>query len=585
MERRFSSLLVTALLLLAFTLPQAASADEFRAEASVDRNTVGVGERLVLTIEIYGGGQVNEPDLGNLEGFSLVNTSTSQTLSIVNFKAVRSLALQYVLVATAEGEYTLGPYKIQSGKESYETEPIEVTVIKGQAPPPVAGRSDSGDDAVLVRGSVDKSRVYVGEQITYNLQFAYRVTPRNVQYTPPEHTGFWTEDIEETEPTIETIGGKRYYVVNKRSAFFPISAGNFTIGQASVRYTVSEFRPFSFDPFDTRGGREAVAATKPIDVVVRPLPIQGRPAGFDGAVGDFTLSVRTSSREVKAGESLTLSVVISGRGNLKSIGDIEVPPLEGFRVFAPKAKESTDVVRSEVGGEKTFDLVLVPEMPGEEVIEGFEFSYFDPDREQYVTRTSEPIAIKVLPGEEVAGAPLTGSGVEGQVARREIRYIKRTGVERDGLSLPDSGFTGIALKYAPLFLGVAGLIVSLGRRRAAVSGKGALNRAYKAAIRQLKVARAAPADPEGLAEVSGIAARAVRAYLAAATGTSEAVIDQNSILAMNGIDEGTRAELADLLASLDRIRFAPLTAGAAGAADLIDRVQTLLRKAHSGWTR
>jgi hypothetical protein len=580
-------LFLVTFLMAGFMFFRPAQAAEFRAEASVDRNTVGVGERLVLTIEIYGGGQVTEPDLGDMEGFTLVNTSRSQTLSIVNFDAVRSLTLQYVLVALAEGEYVMGPFKVQSGKESYETDPIKVTVVKGQPPPPAAaaGQPGSGDDAVLVRASVDKSRVYVGEQITYNLQFAYRVTPRDIQYTPPEHTGFWTEDIGETGPAIETIGGKRYYVVNKRSAFFPISAGTFTIGQASVRYTISEFRPFSFDPFDMTRGREGAGVTEPIQVVVRPLPVQGRPAGFAGAVGDFSLRVKPSSREVKTGESMTLSVVISGRGNLKSIGDIDVPPLEGFRVFAPKARESSDVAQSQMGGEKTFDLVLVPERPGEQVIEGLEFSYFDPEREEYVTRRSEPITVNVLPGDETASAPTPGGKPEATFARQDIRYIKRAGIERDGLTLSGGGVGGTALRYLPILVGITGLIVSLGRRRAAVSGKGALNKAYKAALKELKAAREMAAGGGGVAEASGRAARALQAYLAAGTGTSEAVIDQHTVTSMATVGDDTKVGLVDLLAALDRIRFAPMGAGATDVLGLIDRAQTLLGKVNTGWTR
>jgi hypothetical protein len=577
---------VAALVVFWLGAPQAFSADELRADASVDRNVVGVGERLVLTINIYGGGQLIEPDLGNVEGFTVVNTSRSQTLSIVNFDAVRSLTLQYVLAAVSEGEYVLGPFKVQSGKETYETDPIKVTVVKGQAPAQTSPQQAGGEsDAVLVRATVDKRRAFVGQQITYNLQFAYRATPRDIEYTPPEHTGFWTEEIGETEPSIETIDGRKYYVVNKRSAFFPISSGNFTIGQASVRYRVSELRPFSFDPFDMGGGREGRAVTEPVDIIVRPLPSEGRPAGFSGAVGSFDLDVSASSHKVKTGESLTLSVRISGRGNIKSIGDIQMPEPDGFRVFTPKAKESVDVKGSQVGGEKVFELVLVPERPGEQVIDGLEFSYFDPEREEYVTRRSAPITISVLPGDDHLAAGRSGGSPEAMVTRRDIRHIKRAAIARDGLAISERGVSGVVFTYLPVLMAVAGLIVSVQRRHAAVSGKGALSRAYKTALTEIKQAGDAAGRGMGTADAAGRAARAVRSYLAVRAGTTEALIDRDAILSMTAIAEDLRSDVSDLLGSLDRIRFAPVAVEGAEVMELIARARSLLATVSARWGR
>jgi hypothetical protein len=579
-------LVIMAVCLMTVMLSCDVRADEFRAEAGVDRNVVGVGGRLVLTIEVYGGGQVSGPDMADIEGFRVVNTSRSQTLSIVNFDAVRSLTLQYVLLAESEGEYVLGPFSIQSGKEIFETEPIKVTVTKGQAPPPAASEpGDSNDDAVRVRASVDKTRAYVGEQVTYNLEFAYRVRPRDVQYTPPDHTGFWTEEIGETGPTIETIDGRRYYVLNRRTAFFPISSGRYEIGGASVRYLVGDMNPFSFDPFDLGRGKEGRAVTEPVEIVVRPLPAEGRPSGFGGAVGSFNLAVSPSTKELKAGESLTLTVTIRGRGNIKSVGDIAVPEIQGFRVFAPKAKESSDVDGLKVGGEKTFDLVLVPESEGAKSIPEFEFSYFDPGKEAYCTLHSDPIRINVLPGDGGALASATGAAPGLPGARRDIRYIKRTAISRDSLAISGMGLPGFLIMYGPALVGLVGLIVSIERRRAAVSGKGAARRAYRSARLELKRGRDLAGQAGGVAEAAGLAARAVRLYAAAMAGTSEALIDRARLLSIAGIGQATKSDMADLLDLLDRIRFAPVGAESAEVLRLIDRAESLLKAAHSEWNR
>jgi hypothetical protein len=293
--------------------------------------------------------------------------------------------------------------------------------------------------------------------------------------------------------------------------------------------------------------------------------------------------VSPSSREVKTGESLTLSVRISGRGNIKSIGDIDVPDLEGFRVFAPKARESIDTQQSEVGGEKIFELVLVPERPGEQVIEGFEFSYFDPRREGYFTLTADPINITVVQGDEALLTSVPGESPGGSVARREIRHIKRVDISGESLLTSTKGIQGFLIRFTPVLIAVVGLIVSVQRKRSAISGKGAMRRAYRAAMLGLKAARKESLHGDRIADASGSAAKALRSYLATRVGTSEALIDQRVISSLTGIGEDTRADLADLVTSLDRIRFAPVGADSAELMRLIDRAESLIKDLDAGW--
>jgi len=404
MTRRFGPAAAVVILLIAM-LPALVSGADFRAEARVDRTMVGVGERLVLTIAITGASEVRDPDLGDLDGFRLDHSSRSQSINMVNFKVTRSLNLQFVLTALKEGDYELGPFAVSTGKEAYVTDPVKVKVVKGQAPqssPSNAGGADD-KDLVLVSASVDRNRAYVGQQITHTVKFAYRVRMlSSPKYVPAEHTGFWFEELGSSGPEVEVIDGVQYHVIKLRTAYFPISSGKFTIGKSGIRYAVQDTDPFSRDPFSIFGrdpfgrrGREVVGETSPIGIEVLPLPEEGRPEDFTGAVGQFDMRVTPSSRTLRTGESLTLSVKISGRGDIKSIRDLAVPEFEDFRIFAPKARESADVQRLRVGGVKTFDLVLVPQRPGKYNLEGFSFSYFDPDLGEYISTTADPIEIEV----------------------------------------------------------------------------------------------------------------------------------------------------------------------------------------------
>jgi hypothetical protein len=594
MTRRFGPA-VAAVFLLAGMLPTFASGAEFRAEARLDRTMVGVGDRLVLTIAVTGASEVRDPDLGVLDGFRVDHSSRSQSINVVNFKMTRSLNLQYVLTALKEGDYELGPFAVSTGKEAYVTDPVKVKVVKGRAPQSGsanAGRAED-KDFVLVSASVDRTRAYVGQQITHTVKFAYRVRMLSEpRYVPAEHTGFWFEQLGSSGPEVETINGQQYYVLKLRTAYFPISSGKFTIGKSSIRYAVRDADPFSRDPFSIfgrdpfgRSARESVGETKPIEIEVLPLPGEGRPEDFTGAVGQFDMRVSPSSRTVKTGESLTLTVKISGRGNVKSIGDLVVPEFGDFRVFAPKARESSDVQRLRVGGVKTYDLVLVPQRIGEYTLEGFSFSYFDPELGKYITSTANPIEIEVGVGDEALTGIVPGSAGQVGIARRDIRHIKRVEISRDELRLSPSGIQGFLMRYVPIAIALLGIVVSIQRRRAEIAGKGMVRKAFKASIKEIKAARALARDQAKAAVAAGIAARAVKSYLGARTGMSEGLVDHFAITSIEAIPADLKSRITDLIGGLDRIRFAPGERGAGEVGDLVDHAGELIRLVDQEWSK
>jgi hypothetical protein len=147
------------------------------------------------------------------------------------------------------------------------------------------------------------------------------------------------------------------------------------------------------------------------------------------------------------------------------------------------------------------------------------------------------------------------------------------------------GVPGFLITYVPALVGIVGLIVRVQRRRAAISGKGAIRQAYRSAVLELKRAGRLAAGGDRMAESAGLAAKAVRAYLAGIAGTSEALVDRDTVSSVAGIREVTKSDIADLLDALDRIRFAPVGADSAEVANLVDRAQSLLKAAQAEWSK
>lgn len=574
--------------------------EDTRVEASVDTRNVEVGENLTLTITVYGDGKVSQPDLSTIDGFEVVGSYSSQSVSIVNARMSRSISQQYVLAALREGEFTLGPFSVVSGNTVYKTEPIAVRVTaagtgpRGGVPPGGAGspsppaRQGSADSERAIRAfaSVDKKRAYVGEQITYTITFAYRVDVEDASFGDPDHTGFWSESLGQTPPEIRVIDGLQYYVVTKSTAFFPISSGRFTLGEAGVRYIVEDRTAFGRDPFsffsrDPFRRREGAVRAGAIQIDVLPLPTEGRPPDFSGAVGNFSLSVVPSQSEVRVGESLTLSVRVEGQGNIKSIAELPLPRLEGFRVFAPKARDSVRVERGRIGGAKIFDLVLVPQRVGELSIEGVTLAYFDPGSGTYVRRSAAPVRIRTLEGDETTMRALA-SAQAGRLARQDIRHIKRPTRISDDLALAPGGAGGVLVRLGPVLASLAGVVVLLRRRHLATTGKARARRAARHLAAELD--RAGRLAGRGAAsEASAAASRALRAYVACKKGTSESAVDSCYVASLAEIPADLREELTGLLAVLDQARFSPAGSSPEGMGQLVAEARRLAGKVDRQW--
>jgi hypothetical protein len=281
------------------------------------------------------------------------------------------------------------------------------------------------------------------------------------------------------------------------------------------------------------------------------------------------------------GESVTLSVRVEGRGNIKSIGEIPFPRLDGFRVFAPKARDSVRVEQARIGGAKIFDLVLVPEVMGRTVLEGFSLAYFDPAKGAYLRSDAAPVEIEVLEGDETAMRSVATGGERGAI-RQDIRHIKRIERVTDDLVLVPGGPFGVVLRVAPVVFGLAGVAVMLQRRHMATSGKARVRKAFKMLIRELRDAEGMCAGGKPV-EASAKVARAIRCYIADRKGISESLIDAASVAAADEVAEELRNKVCGLLGVLDQVRFAPLGSSANEMKQLVAEARALMTKVDAQW--
>ncbi len=433
--------MVRLILMLLFFWISFLSGKELEFSARVDRTTVALGEPFRLTVTVEGSNisRVPRPQLPALDDFENLGSSQSQStnISIINGRVQQRTAINFVytLVPKRLGELKIGSCRLVYNNNEYTTEPITINVVKG------ASRSQSqpqprtrmpfdifeepeplGKDDLMLVSSVDKRTVYQGEQITATWRFYTNQQVGSLSLKdPPSLTGFWSDDIYqprqlEYEPT--TVNGKRYYAaIIKRTALFPTQSGQLRIGAMKVQgeVVVPGFLFASSEPFEV--------LSEPVTVTVKPLPEEGKPVSFTGGVGSFQVSASLSSTSSTGGEPVTLSIAITGTGNLGLIGPANLPAISGLKILAPETKDNFSYTGGKLSGTRVFNYPLLPTTDGRYRIPEIEFGFFDPQTGSYYTRRTQALELVVT------GVPSRGGAVEtGQPGLRvlgsDIRHIK-----------------------------------------------------------------------------------------------------------------------------------------------------------------
>jgi hypothetical protein len=432
-------ILITYLFLLSSIL----IAQEFTA--SVDETTVADNERFQVSFT-FSGKSINNlskftpPAFENFMILSGPNQSTS--IQIINGAQSASLTYSYVVQPKGIGAFNIGSASIVQENNTYKTEPIKITVVKGADKPKQQQKDDSQISTeeiaknLYIRAIVDNTKAYKGEQVTvtYKLYTRLSIASQMGVNKLPQYQGFWAEELEtpgNIDFTTETIGGKRFRVgLLKRVALFPTQTGTLEVTPFELTIPVqiqkqrsgkSVWDDFFGDPFGRSEIYEFNAKSNVVKIDVQPLP-DGQPESFKGAVGDFSFDAKLNNTNVKSNEPLTLNVNISGSGNIKLVDMPEINLPNGFEKYEPKINEQINR-KGIVSGSKSGEYLFVPRVVGLREIPPIEFSYFNPNKKKYVTLKSEAFTIDIKPGDKQAATEFVGKEDIKELGT-DIRFLK-----------------------------------------------------------------------------------------------------------------------------------------------------------------
>ncbi|MDZ7725816.1 MAG: BatD family protein [candidate division KSB1 bacterium] len=555
------------------------NAQDLNVQASVDRTRLSVNDRLTLTVELSGSDarQAGRPDLPDMQGFLqfLGSGGTSQNISIVNGKMSASKAFTFYYRASKAGSFTIPAIQVTHKGQTVSSDPIPLTIMQSGAQPSrtPSDQTEGLDDHLMVRALVDKKQVYQHEpvHVTYRIYARVNVTSYGISKLP-ELTGFWSEDFDmpsRPQTRQEVINGNRYTVADiKRTALFPTSQGKKTIGPLVLDCEIRMQRGSGRDVFDSffddpfgRTVRKSISS-EPVDITVKPLPKNGRPPGFSGAVGQYQLDAGIDKRQVETDEAITLKVTLSGTGNIKMLPVPEPDFPSDFELYDPKVTQTVNRSGDRITGNKTVEYVLIPRFPGEQRIPPVRFSYFNPKTKSYETLSSPEFIISVSKSDDTYSAPAAGlSREEVKLLGQDIHFIK---LESGSFQRLGSHFYNslvfILLAFIPL-AGIAGTAVYK-KQRDKLSQNYAYARRKKAnamAMKRLSRAKAVmnvDTQKQFYSEISD----ALYGFAADKLNKEKAGLLSSEIekeFKIRTVPQDFRNEFFDLLKTCDFMRFAP----------------------------
>ena len=540
--------------------------------AKVSKKTLGINERLRVDFAMNQDGDNFVPP--NFKGFNVVGgPNQSISNSWVNGKRSYLKTYSYFLVPRAQGKFTINQATIEIDDQIYKTTSLNIIVTAAVTKPKDENSADYlASENVHLIAEVSKTNPYLNEAITvvYKLYVSNEVSITRgwQEIAIPKFEDFWSQNIADKgkQQVFEgTFKGKPYrYVILRKAVLYPQKTGPLII------------EPLTLDiPIDVQGnlrdmfGRRrmtrvniTISAGKRT-ITVKPLPIEGKPDNFSGAVGAFNFNVSTNKLTLDANEALELKIRVKGTGNLKlfNLPSLNLP--SSLEVYEPIRDNKIAVNIKGMHGFINDTYTVIPQYKGSYPIRPITFSYFDPVLKSYKTVSSEEIIIQVkngpVPNQPNKLKENTSNENTISLANDQFKYIK-TSVKLISINRPKFFKTSLfwCLTGIPFLLIPIIILIGTARRKklSDVEGK-RFRKATKLAKKYLSEAKNNLGKQEAFYEALE---RALHNYLRAKLDlvTSEFSKEKITILlAERKVKEVVISDFMGLLKSCEFARYTP----------------------------
>lgn len=438
--------------------------------------------------------------------------STSQQYSITNGQQTSSTRLTWGISASEPGEFVIPSQNIKVNGEMVATNEVKVSVMQGGSGGMAAEEADG--NRPILQLELGKKEIYQGEVMPLNctLYIPRQTQLRRIGLVDIEKSDFAIARFpQQSDQTMTVIDGVSYIVLTFRSTLSSLRTGELKVGPATMEILVevpvdggnqrrNMFPPgFPQDFFVATEPRKIVVKSQPLNLKVLPLPQEGKPANFSGAVGDFALTASASPTSLTVGDPVAVEMIVEGTGNFDALKEPVLTAADGWKSYPAKRysiegqldQNQVPTLERKIG----YSQVFIPEAVHNELAP-FEINFFSPEQKKYVTLRTEAIPLEMKPAPAVATSEVTPGAAEAEVLPPPVldpqpditdivinppatsRWLPPTGA----LLLRSSGFW--TLQAVPLGLLVLASFLAVLRRRREVqmAGKAGELRAAWAAL-------------------------------------------------------------------------------------------------------
>ncbi|HOU49934.1 MAG: protein BatD [Smithella sp.] len=585
--------------ILIFCISGFALAADVTFNASVDKKSVALDDTIQYTLAVSGNsvGSAPSPTLPKFTNLNVVGTYQSSNISFINGKTSVSKSFVYTLQPEKVGPAHIGQASINLGGQTYTTEPIDIKVTKAEGRKPQAGppagvrsrfpgmwddfdeffkshsprfpRPEVVQDPVKVELKASQNTVYVNQQIILTFTFYRRVNLfQSPSYSPPDTTGFWAVNLPSDKDMREvTLNGIKYMAQDFKTALFPTTAGDFTIGPATLLVQTDPFRAAQ------------TIKTAPLKVKVLPLPEKGKPDNFSGAVGSYQMDVTLKQPEIERGQPVQITAKVWGSGNIQTISEPVSAFSADFKKLSSTGKEDMVKEKNGVSGYKSFEIVLIPLKEGKFTLPSFEFSYFDPDKKEYRTLKSRELSLTVLPSEIPLPQEYEKSLAEDQAKKQMTTItVDWQKILAAILAVVTSVYFWLPLSVLITFMAIFILYRKYQERLIADPAKFRQKQALKVSRKRLKKASYLLKKNE-LKEFLGEIFNSVAKYLGDKYGFSANGITTDGlreILVNKGLSPDAQKKLDNFIYECDMLRFTPSSLSKEKAVELAKVAENLI---------
>ncbi|HXS57529.1 MAG TPA: BatD family protein [Hanamia sp.] len=428
---------------------------QVKFSAVCGQKKIGKNDLLQVSFKVENATHVETIIPPSFKNFSIASGPNQESgMTSINGKTNQYIAISFYLQPKSIGKFTIGSATARADGKEFSSAPINVEVTnestvqsnnnsRNSLSPfagfnfdfPSAPATHQFDDYILkpgekpedkvkknlfIRLDVSKTSCYVGEPIIASFKLYTRLRSESTITGAPSFNGFSVNDLDvkNNGGGIEKFDGRQYNVYTLRKVqLYPLQPGDITldplVADNKVSFIKSEYANSqngdrfydmlenfadATSPQDAVVEQNVVLKSKPVNITVKPLPVENKPDDFKGGVGNFSIQSSLEKNKISTDDAGNLRVIISGQGNIQLVNAPKIKWPAGIDGYDAKVTDNVDKTAVPMKGSKVFTFPFTVSKEGNYKIDSISFSYFDPSSSSYKTVRTAPLMVNVIKG-------------------------------------------------------------------------------------------------------------------------------------------------------------------------------------------